>query len=283
MNGSLRRRKTLQLASSDPRGSGAPVVFVHGFGHNRSVWEKLAAELPDGLRPIRVDLRGHGESPWSPEGAYDLPDYAADLLRFFDDHAIERAVVVAHSLGGNVATLFADAEPKRMAALALVDTGPTLEGRGAAFVLEEAGNALQSYGSIESFREQLAAIHANGDPELVSRLAETGLVRRLDGRYEPALDPGILGDPASAEVAGSAEASVEHALWAALRGIRCPVLVVRGGLSAFLSEKVAREMVDEALLDGRLVTLAQAGHAVMVDDPDGLASALLDFLDRPRR
>lgn len=69
-----------------------------------------------------------------------------------------------------------------------------------------------------------------------------------------------------------------RALWQALRALRCPVLVVRGGLSAILSEKVAREMVDEVLADGRLVTLPRAGHGIMLDDGEGLARAIGEFI-----
>jgi pimeloyl-ACP methyl ester carboxylesterase len=270
-------RKALPLAFSDPRGQGTPVLFVHGFAHNRSVWEKFATGLPKDLRPISVDLRGHGESPWAPDGAYDLVDYASDLPALLDSLEIERVVVVGHSLGGNVSTLFAAAEPARINALVLVDTGPALEIGGLTHVMDDVGDALRSYASVTEFKGQLEMTHPSGDPEVLSRLAETGVVERIDGRVEPAFDPGVLGlggtrDPRADPV------SLERELWAALGRIRCPVLVVRGGVSAFLTEKVAREMVDEVLVDGRLVTLATAGHSVMIDDAPGLHEALGDFL-----
>jgi len=181
-----------RLAYSDPRGSGRPVIFVHGFGHNRSVWQKVAGELPDGLRPISVDLRGHGESPWSPGGAYDLVDYASDLPLLLDALDLERAVVVGHSLGGNVSTLFAAAESSRVEALVLVDTGPALEIGGLSHVVEEVGNATRTYRSIADFEAQLRGIHPSGDLEVVSELARTGLVQRVDGLFEVGIDPGVL-------------------------------------------------------------------------------------------
>jgi pimeloyl-ACP methyl ester carboxylesterase len=271
-------RKSLRLAYSDPRGVGRPVIFVHGFGHNRSVWHELASRLPDELRPIAVDLRGHGESPWDPEGAYDLRDYASDLPGLLDSLEIAQAVVVGHSLGGNVSTLFAAAEPKRLKALVLVDTGPALEFSGLAHVVDEVGSALRSYGSIAEFRDQLGMMHPSGDPEILARLAATGVVQRIDGRFEPAFDPGVLANSDPGGTSPSDLASLERELWHALRNVSCPVLVVRGGVSAILSEKVAREMVDEVLADGRLVTLATAGHGVMIDDGTGLLEALRDFL-----
>jgi len=262
------------LAFSDPRGRGTPVLFVHGFGHNRSVWEKQARALPEGLRPIAVDLRGHGESPWSPAGQYDLDCYAADLEALAGRLRATRLHVVAHSLGGNIATLYAALASARILSLTLVDTGPALESSGSSHVLEEVENALRSFASVAEYRAWLATVHPSGDSELLDRLAASGVARRLDGRFEPALDPGVLGEGGTPEEL----ATRTRALWQALGALECPVLLVRGGLSAILSEKVAREMVDHVLRDGRLVTLPRAGHGVMLDDGDGLASALAAFL-----
>ena len=278
MNGSALMNRhdqgRLTLAYSDPREAGTPVLFVHGISHNRVVWEKLANDLPDGLRPIAVDLRGHGDSPWSPEAAYDLQSYAADLPLLLDTLEIDRATVVGHSLGGNVSTLFAAAQPERVMALVLVDTGPALELGGMAHVMDEVGSGLRSYASVAEFRDQLALTHPLGDPELLDHLASSGVVKRIDGRYEPALDPGVLvGTGASEDLA-----ALERELWSALGSVCCSVLVVRGGLSAILNEKVAAEMVDEVLVDGRLVTLPAAGHGIMIDDGPGLTAALREFI-----
>jgi pimeloyl-ACP methyl ester carboxylesterase len=268
------RPRPLPLACSDPRGSGVPLLLVHGFGHNRAVWEKLMSGLPPWIRPISLDLRGHAESPWSPEGAYDLGCYAADLPALMDRLGIAEAVVVAHSMGGNVATLFAAAHPERVRSLVLVDTGPALETGGMAHVTDEIESALRSYASVGEFRDQLALIHPGGDAEILDRLAATGVALRLDGRFEPALDPGIL--PSSGEQADMA--AITQELWTALGDVRCPVLLVRGAQSAILSEKVAREMVEEVLDDGTLVTLPGAGHGVMIDAGPALVAALERFL-----
>jgi pimeloyl-ACP methyl ester carboxylesterase len=268
----------LALAYDDPRGAGIPVLFVHGFGHNRVVWEKLAHALPAAYRPIAVDLRGHAGSPWSPAGEYDLEYYAADLAALVDRLGLERLHVVAHSLGGSIAILFAGSaaasRSARILSLTLVDTGPALESSGSDRVVDEVESALRSFATRAEYRAWLSAIHPMGDPELLDRLADTGLARRLDGRFEPALDPGVLGDGAPPAVL----AERTRALWRTLGALVCPVLVVRGGLSAILSEKIAREMVEDVLGDGRLVTLPRAGHGVMLDDGEGLAREVVAFL-----
>lgn len=256
-------------------GSRQPILFVHGFSHTRCVWDGLASGLRDGFRPIAVDLRGHGESGWSPEGHYDLPDYAVDLPATLDHQGVGRAIVVAHSLGGNAATLFAALAPERVAALVLVDTGPALSLDGALHIAADVGHALRSHASIEAFRECLELMHPAADPLLLDGMAARGLVRRGDGRFEPALDPGVLAGPATADVL----AQREEMLWEALSSIRCPTLVVRGGQSALLSEAAARKMTDEVLPLGRLATCESAGHGVMLDDAPGLLARVRQFLD----
>ncbi len=270
--------KSVPLAFSDPRGAGTPVLLVHGFGHNRVVWEKLERALPEGLRPISVDLRGHAASPWSPAGEYGLACYATDLEALTVALGLDRLHVIAHSLGGSIATLFAARTSARIASLTLVDTGPALESSGSSHVVEEVASGLRSFATVAQYRASLSVIHPLGDPELLDRLAETGLARRLDGRFEPALDPGVLGDGGTPEQL----AETTRELWQALAALACPVLVVRGGLSAILSEKVAREMVDHVLRDGRLVTLPRAGHGIMLDDGEGLARTVVAFLAASR-
>jgi pimeloyl-ACP methyl ester carboxylesterase len=266
--------KPIPLAFTDERLRGRPVLLVHGFSHNRSVWSQLAYSLSDGLRPISVDLRGHGQSPWSPEGHYDVRDYALDLPATLDSLGLERAVVVAHSLGGNAATLFAAQAPERVESLVLLDTGPTLSFGAMMHIARDAGEAFQSYDSVEEFRERLAMTHPMGDAALIAEMARAGLVRRLDGRFEPAMDPGVM--------SGSSEQAdldaLERDLWAALARVTCPTLVVRGGVSAVLDERVARRMVDEVLEHGRLETLERAGHGVMLDDAPGLLRCIEDFV-----
>ncbi len=279
-------RGPVRLAISDPRPRGEAILFVHGFSHNRSVWHDVVDSLPERWRPISLDLRGHGESDWSASGAYDLSDYASDLPACLDALGVERAHIVGHSLGGNVCTLFCAEHPERVRSLTLVDTGPSLAVEGAAHVLGEVGDALRSYPSTEAFREQLSRLHPVGDGALLDRLARASLVRRLDGRYEPALDPGVLGEGLGSVASVDAEA-MEERLWQALRALGCPVLVLRGGLSSILSEEVARRMVETELVAGRLETLARAGHAIMIDDPSGLSERLIRFLGdasiRPER
>ena len=265
------------IVVTDWREQGLPVLFVHGFSHNRHVWDDLAPALSGGYRPLALDLRGHGDSGWSKGGHYSVFDYASDLARVLDGMEIERAVVVGHSLGGNASTLFAAQYPERVERLVLVDTGPSLSLDAMIHMARDVSGALQSYASLGEYRQTLVSTYPLGTAATLDRMASLGLVERIDGRFEPRLDPGILTpstDPAH-------WTSLEQKLWSALRKIRCKTLVVRGGVSAMLAEKVAVEMVDGALRDAVLATVPNAGHAIMVDDGPALLGVIEGFLATP--
>jgi len=269
----------LELVASDRAGPGTPILLVHGFSNNRFVWDEIADGLSHHHRTLAVDLRGHGDSDWSPDAHYGVPDYAADLPAVLDAAQIPRAIVVGHSLGGNAATLFAAKHPERVDALVLVDTGPSLSLGAMMFVARDVSGALRSYATTAEYQELLETTYPVGNRRTLARMAQTGLVARVDGRLEPKLDPGILQGPSDPEH----WVRLEHQLWRALREIHCPTLVVRGGLSAMLAEKVAIEMAESALEDGTLRTVERAGHAVMVDDSSALLKEIESFLRQRRR
>lgn len=259
-------------------GPGAPLLFVHGFAHNRSVWDGVIARLAPGHRTLCMDLRGHGESDWSPPGAYALDDYADDLSRVLDALGIERATLVAHSLGGNAATLASAARPDRVAALALIDTGPSLSLAGMMQVGAGVADTLRSHPTRADYRASLDLSYPLAEAEALDRLAETGAVERADGRIEPRLDPAVLGDEHADAVDAEEIARLEAKLWSALERVTAPTLIVRGASSAMLPAAVAERMVDTIAGPARLDTVDRAGHSVMLDAPLELAARLEAFL-----
>jgi pimeloyl-ACP methyl ester carboxylesterase len=264
----------VELAVSDTRGEGAPVVFVHGFSNDRFVWDDLARALPERFRPIAYDLRGHGDSGWSIDCHYHPLDHARDLAEVVGALALERAVVVGHSMGGNVATLFAARSPERVRALALVDTGPALGQDAWRRASGDVSEQARAYDGVAEYRKLLSLAYPLAAPAALDRLARTSLLQRRDGRFEPKLDPALL------ELLGSEDQlrETEAMLWDALAKLRCPVLLARGERSAMLPEPVARRMVGEVLADARLVQIPNAGHAVMLDNGPALERELAAFI-----
>ncbi len=97
---------TVALAH-EVEGSGPLVVLVHGITENRHSWDPIVAGLAAGHRVLRVDLRGHGESPAA--ASYGVAEMAADIAELVD----EPPLLVGHSLGGTVVTAYAAQFPCR--------------------------------------------------------------------------------------------------------------------------------------------------------------------------
>ncbi|TWP51645.1 alpha/beta hydrolase [Lentzea tibetensis] len=103
-----------------------PVVLLHALGSTAGTWDDFAARLAaHGRHVLAVDLRGHGQSSWAEK--YSLELMCDDVLGFLDDHGVEQADVVGHSMGGRVAVLLAQREPGRVRRLVVEDTPPPPE------------------------------------------------------------------------------------------------------------------------------------------------------------
>lgn len=102
-----------------------PLILIHGMHDHARSWDWVARALCDDWHVIAVDLRGHGDSAWSPDGAYHNPYLLHDLVDLIDSLGAQSVTLIAHSLGGNPATRFAALYPERVAKLVLVDAmGP---------------------------------------------------------------------------------------------------------------------------------------------------------------
>jgi pimeloyl-ACP methyl ester carboxylesterase len=101
-------------------GTGPDVLFVHGIASSGSEFDTVLGHVKDVMRPITVDLRGHGESD-KPASGYHYRDYANDLDRLLDALGIEHPIIFGHSLGGILTLWWAIHHPNRAQALMLED------------------------------------------------------------------------------------------------------------------------------------------------------------------
>jgi pimeloyl-ACP methyl ester carboxylesterase len=189
----------------DEAGSGAPLLFVHGWPHNRSLWAGQMSGLPTQARCIAPDLRGFGGS--SETEPYSMEQYADDLAALLDSLGIDRAVVCGLSMGGYVALAMLRRHPARVRGLILASTraaADTPEGREKRARLIEfierrgmdalADTQLRSMvgattferkgGARESLRQMMAAASPSGaigaQRAMMARSDSTDLVAALD-------------------------------------------------------------------------------------------------------
>jgi esterase len=103
-------------------GEGFPIVIVHGLYGSSDNWLTIAKKLASGFKVYLIDQRNHGHSPNVKEHSYEA--MKNDLAEFFDQHKIEKAIVMGHSMGGKTAMCFAAAYPERTEKLIVVDIAP---------------------------------------------------------------------------------------------------------------------------------------------------------------
>jgi pimeloyl-ACP methyl ester carboxylesterase len=272
----------LELHLLEWSSEGVPMLLIHGFGNEAHIWDDFAPVVAEHYRVLALDLRGHGDSAWDPEGRYDYEDQMADLDCVTAALGIDRMVVVGHSLGGRVSMLYAGRHPEKFAGLVIVDSAPELEARGIVRIrMEVEEHRDPSFQSIREYEDILAHNYPAATPDALKRMAKNGLKQREDGRYVLKMDTAYRSATAAgmdaAELAAREEENA-RAMWTALEKLPCPTLVVRGAASDIVSADVADRMVDDVLRDGRLAIVPQAGHSVMTDNPDAFAKAVGEFV-----
>jgi pimeloyl-ACP methyl ester carboxylesterase len=244
-----------------------PVICVHGYTGSAEAFNALARRLQHRVRIIAPHVRGHGESDWSPEGAYGYLDQMSDVAALVDRLELEQFALIGTSMGGIIAMAYAAQHPERLRGLVINDIGPDPEA-GSQRITGLVGSRPEDFASLEAameYRREVSPITA-GRPLDDQRELALGVLRQLpDGRW------GWKMDPAYIEQRISRGAPPRPALWPALGALRCPTLVVWGTDSDVLSGAQARRMV-ETVLQGELVAVPGVGHAPTLVEPPALAA-----------
>jgi pimeloyl-ACP methyl ester carboxylesterase len=273
------------VADVDGDPDAPPVMLLHGGGQTRHAWGTTLQTLASkGWHAYSVDLRGHGDSEWAPDGDYSLDAFAADV-RTLARELPRPPVLVGASLGG-LASLTAIAEtdgPPLATALVLVDVAPRVEYEGAMRIGDfMRGNLDEGFASLEEVADAIAAYNPHRPrPKDLSGLKKN-LRQRPDGRWAWHWDPEfVTGRQGSPDETRSTTLMNEDRLKAAARAITIPTLLVRGRMSDIVTEAGAREL-RELVPHAEVIDVAEAGHMVAGDKNDLFNDAVVTFLDRVR-
>ena len=251
----------LRLHAVDFGGSGPPIVCLHGATGHAWMWRGVAGVLDGRRRILAVDLRGHGDSQWPENEAYETSDLARDLVGAIETSP-EPVDVVGASWGGLIALSASIQAPQLMRRLVMVDVPPSFAS-GTADLREEPAE----------FKDHAAAVawerHANprASDATVETLAALGTRPGSQGRLVRKHDPYFGWRwPFRAD---------DH--WAALAATTVPTLLVRGEHSPVLSPEVFDKMATAQPAAQRVV-VAGSGHLVPLDNPAGMAQVIVEFL-----
>lgn len=266
-------------AAAEP--GGTTVLLLHGFMDAAATWDLVAPRLADtGLRVLAPDLRGFGDGPRIPPGAYYyFPDYVLDVAEIVDALVPRGSplAVVGHSMGGAVATLYGGCFPERVTSLVII------EGAG-----PPDSDHAHSADRMRHWLDEVRAVRAREPKSLVSR---EDALRRLAGNH-PRVDRAVLETRLDA-LARPLPGGEGRLAWKAdplhgtrtpvpffsesfksfARRVTCPVLFVSGGpLGWHPPDEEARVA---AFRDVERIEIPDAGHMMHWTRPLELATALV--------
>jgi 3-oxoadipate enol-lactonase len=249
------------LAHADV-GRGLPVVLLHAFPLNRSMWEPQIAALFGECRCIVPDLRGFGNSPKS--GPFTMDRFADDVAALLDALQIEQAVVAGLSMGGYVALALWRRHRKLVRALVLADTRAGADAPDGIQKRTELIGLARSKGVEAVVDKQLAGLIGKStrekQPELVERIRSIMIRSSVEG------------------IVGGIEAMRDRPdSTPMLAGIDVPTLVVVGDEDVVTPPKEARAM-HEGIPGSRLEVIPGAGHLSNMERPAAFNAAMSDFV-----
>jgi len=218
-----------------------------------------------------MDMRGFGDSDFSPGGDYSLPAFARDAIAVADHLGWRQVVLVGHSMGGRNAAFCTAENPGRVKALVLVDYSPENAPAGSKRVRTQVAGTPDTFESVDA-----AMLYFKNDPdEPAKRVRYEAYLRKVEGGYA------IKRDPYFREQFRRALETGQHPklgvdMWQALGRLHCPTLVIRGTRSdMFAAETVAKLRDANTRIQ---VVEVDSGHNIAVENREGFLSAVRSFL-----
>ena len=260
-----------------------PLILLHGGRDHCRNWDWVAQDLRKDFHIVAPDLRGHGDSAYSPSGDYSMQAFVYDLAQFIHQQKLAPVRIVAHSLGGGIALRYTGVFPETVAKLVAIEgLGPSpaqqaaRAKRTAAERLRQwvgdtralAGRVPRRYASIEEAYGRMQGENRHLTPEQARYLTVHGVSQNEDGSYSWKFDNYVRSfSPVDFQP------EELQALWA---NITCPVLLING------KESWASDPVRDGQLgffqDARAAAFDGAGHWVHHDRLDAFLAEVRAFL-----
>ena len=260
-----------------------PLLMVHGGRDHCRNWDWLAARLRDRWHIIAPDLRGHGDSQWSTDGSYRMDCYVYDLAQLIHQQQLAPVTIIAHSLGGNIATRYTGIYPdtvRRLVAIEGLGASPRIMQDRAKQPLDErmrswideqrqlAGRLPRRYASVEEAFKRMQEENKHLSPERARHLTEHGVNQNEDGTFSWKFDNYVRSWPAFDMTSVEVES-----LWSR---ISCPSLLVYGSESGASNPNLDGRA--KHLKNATVVTIDGAGHWVHHDQFETFYKLASDFI-----
>src|SRR5512143_855589 len=238
------------------RGQGAPLVLIHGYPLDHSIWNEVAPLLEPNFDLIMPDMRGFGESDVM-EADDSILDYASDIARLLTHLRISKAYVAGHSMGGYVALAFARMYEERLSGLGMISSqmaADTQERRAGRYATAEQVLKEGVQPVVDAMTTKLSADPAIQDfvRDVIARQPPVGIASALRA---------MANRPDSSDI---------------FKEFPFPVVIVHGDADMLIPVERGQEMKD-ALPSARYTGLPGVGHMPMMENPKAVSQALRAF------
>jgi esterase len=244
-----------------------PVVMLHGIARHAHTFDHIAIDLARDYHVIAADMRGHGDSSWSPAGAYLVEDYLEDIEGLVSQLKLDGITFLGNSTGGRVVQVFAGRHPELVVRLIVEDVGPERPQEIASGFARRVQEEANGWASEDEAVAQLVKQNARTPEPLLRTSAHYGLKQRADGRLIWKRDPDLV------------KGFVATELWKDVSRITAPTLYVLGGASTIVPVETQRRL-KQTLPKCEIVTMPGLGHYPDSEDTAGFMAIVNRFLKR---
>src|SRR5262245_28444050 len=243
------------------------LIIVHGNERHAHTFDHIADEFTRDYRVIAYDMRGHGDSGWSPEAAYLVEDHVKDLEGLVRQLGIRRVTLMGNSTGGRVVQVFAGLHPEMVDRLIVEDVGPERPQDISDNFARQVRQEVDGWASEDDLVKQLVAANRRTPESQLRTYARFGTKQRADGRIVWKRDPNLV------------KGFVPTELWQYVSKISSPTLYVIGGASRIVPAET-QQRLKQTLPNVEIVTMPGLGHYPSEEDKAGFLTIANRFLKR---
>ncbi len=252
------------------------IVLMHGGGQTRHAWGSTGEMLSkSGFYVFSLDLRGHGDSQWHPDGDYLIDSYKDDLISILNQVG-KPASLVGASLGGMVAlSLASDLNKKDLVtSLVMVDIGLYPNEEGSNEIVSFMQSGITGFANLDEASDAVSAYLPHRKRPRDNRGLEKNLRLKGDGRYYWHWDPRFLDERAGDSRENQKEKNIRLA-----KNISIPTLLIRGALSNVVTQKEIDDFLT-SIPHAEFQEINNAAHMVAGDRNDIFAKSAIKFLKK---
>ena len=242
-----------------------PLVLLHGIARVAHSFDHLAPHFADRFRVIAIDMRGHGDSAWDPQGSYMVEDYTKDIAAIVRELKLKDMVLWGNSTGGRVVQMIAGQMPELVRAVIVEDVGPERPREVSNGRADRMAKEADGWATFDDLYAQAQKENPRTPEAILKPFVQHASKRRDDGRIVWKRDPAIL------------NGFVPTELWATVKKIRAPLIYVLGGASNIVPPQTQMDIRQE-LKQSEIVMMPGLGHYPSDEKPAEFIAIVERFL-----